>query len=85
MKIIGVQILEGTNSNIRRSLEFGWYPLIKCKNDIKLNNKDIPVLDEDSCPEEYYKINKELPSISVSAIVEWIWIIFFVGNNLSYT
>ena len=93
MKIIGVQILEGTNSNIRRSLELGWYPLIKCKNDIKLNDKDIPVLDEDSCPEEYYKINKELPSISVSAIVgkngsgksSLLEIIYRILNNFAAT
>lgn len=91
MKIIGVQILEGTNPSIRRSLELGWYPLIKCKNDIKLNDKDIPVLDEDSCPDEYYKINKELPSISVSAVVgkngsgksSLLEIIYRILNNFS--
>lgn len=93
MKIIGVQILEGTNPNIRRSLELGWYPLIKCKNDIDLNDKDILLLDEDSCPDEYYKINQELPSISVSAIVgkngsgksSLLEIIYRVLNNFAAT
>lgn len=93
MKIIGVQILEGTNLSIRRSLKLGWYPLIKCKNDIKLNDKDIPVLDEDLCPDEYYKINKELPSISVSAIVgkngsgksSLLEIIYRILNNFAAT
>lgn len=93
MKIIGVQILEGTNPSIRKSLELGWYPLIKCKNNIKLNDKDIPVLDEDFCPDEYYKINKELPSISVSAIVgkngsgksSLLEIIYRILNNFAAT
>lgn len=93
MKIIGVQILEGTNPSIRRSLELGWYPLIKCKNDLGLNYKDIPVLDEDFCPDEYYKINKELPSISVSAIVgkngsgksSLLEIIYRILNNFAAT
>lgn len=68
MKVIGVQILEDTNPSIRRSLELGWYPLIKCKNNIKLDDKAIPLIDEDSYPDEYYKISKELPSISISTI-----------------
>lgn len=93
MKIIGVQILEGTKSNIRRSLELGWYPLVKCKNNIKLNNEEIPVLDEDSCPDEYYKIKKELPTISVSAIVgkngsgksSLLEIIYRIINNFAAT
>lgn len=93
MKIIGIQILEGTNPNIKRSLELGWYPLLKCKNDIKLNDKDIPELDQDSCPDEYYRINKELPSISVSAIVgkngsgksSLLEIIYRILNNFAVT
>lgn len=93
MKIIGVQILEGTNPSIRRSLELGWYPLIKCKNDIKLNVKEIPLVDEDCCPDEYYKINKELPSISISAVAgkngsgksSLLEIVYRILNNFAAT
>lgn len=93
MKIIGVQILEGTNVSVRKSIKLGWYPLIKCKNEINLEDKAIPVIDEDSCPDEYYKISKDLPSISVSAIVgkngsgksSLLEIIYRILNNFAAT
>ena len=93
MKIIGIQILEGTNSTISKSLKLGWYPLVKCENDLELDNKLLPIIAKDYCPDGYYKINKDLPSISVCAIAgkngsgksSLLEIIYRILNNFSAT
>lgn len=93
MKIIGIQILPGTDSSIRKSLKIGWYPLIKCKNDIASDDKQMPIIAEDCCPQNYYRIDDNLPSISVCAIVgrngsgksTLLEIIYRVINNFAAT
>ncbi|WP_182423870.1 AAA family ATPase [Bacteroides fragilis] len=93
MRIIGVQILPGTDITIRKSLNIGWYPLIKCKNDIASDDKLIPIIAEDCCPQSYYKIDKRLPFISVCAIVgengsgksSLLEIIYRIINNFAAT
>lgn len=92
MKIVGVQILPGTDSGIRKSLNLGWYPLVKCTNDLALDDKAIPIM-KDAYPEEYYKIDKDLPNISVCAIVgkngsgksSLLEIIYRILNNFAAT
>lgn len=31
LRLIGIQIFENTLNNVRKALEPGWYPFIKCK------------------------------------------------------
>jgi ABC-type transport system involved in cytochrome bd biosynthesis fused ATPase/permease subunit len=93
MKIIGIQILNGTNIAIRKSLNLGWYPLVKCENDLALDDKALPIVAKDYCPDRYYTIDTELPSISVSAIAgkngsgksSLLEIIYRILNNFAAT
>lgn len=32
LRLIGIQIYEGTHANVRKVLEPGWYPFIRCEN-----------------------------------------------------
>lgn len=71
LRIIGIQIFERTHSNVRKVLEPGWYPFIKCKNSDEMGTRmDLyPVVADDGCPQEFYWIDKKrLPRISISAI-----------------
>lgn len=70
LRIIGVQIFEKTRSVVKKNLDPGWYPFIKCKNDNKIGtSRDVyPIVSEDVCPMNYYTIDENLPRISVSAI-----------------
>ncbi len=90
-KIIGIQILGGTEPYVRKSLNFGWYPFITCKNDIKTNTDEIPEIDTTSIPNDYFRIDNHLPHISISAIVgkngsgksTLLEILYKVINNVS--
>ena len=70
LRLIGIQVFEGTHSNVRKILSTGWYPFIKCDNDADMGTrKDLyPVVSKDCCPQDYYRIDKRLPRISISAI-----------------
>lgn len=70
LRLIGIQVFEGTHENVRKILSSGWYPFIKCENDDKMGTrKDMyPVVSQDCCPQDYYWIDKRLPRISISAI-----------------
>ncbi len=71
LRIIGVQIFEETSIGVRKSLLPGWYPFIKCSNDKEMGtSRDVlPLVSEDVCPQNYYKINDDLPEVSISVIV----------------
>lgn len=71
LRLIGIQIYEGTHENVRKVLTPGWYPFIKCKNDDEMGTSKTtyPVVADDGCPQDYYWIDqKRLPRISISAI-----------------
>lgn len=71
LRLIGIQIYEGTHENVRKVLEPGWYPFIKCKNSDEMSTSKTvyPVVADDGCPQDYYWIDqKRLPRISISAI-----------------
>lgn len=70
LRLIGIQVFEGTHSNVKKILSAGWYPFIKCDNDAEIGTrKDLyPVVSQDCCPQDYYRIDKRLPRISISAI-----------------
>lgn len=70
LRLIGIQVFEGTHSNVKKILSAGWYPFIKCDNDAEMGTrKDLyPVVSQDCCPQDYYRIDKRLPRISISAI-----------------
>ena len=69
LRLIGIQIFEDTLSDVRKALEPGWYPFIKCKRDIGTSKDSYPEISDDECPQDYYRINEDLPKISISAIV----------------
>ena len=69
LRLIGIQIFENTLNNVRKALEPGWYPFIKCKQDIGSAKNLYPEVSDDGCPQDYYRINEDLPRISISAIV----------------
>lgn len=69
LRIIGIQIFEETDLCIRKVLDSGWYPFIKCNNDIGINKELYPEVDEENNIEDFYTIYEELPQINVSAIV----------------
>ena len=68
LRLIGLQIFDGTSKAVRKSLAPGWYPFISCKKDIGLKKNVYPEVADDICPTDFYKINEDLPRISVSAI-----------------
>lgn len=71
LRLIGIQIYEGTHENVRKVLMPGWYPFIKCKNTDKMGTSKttLPLVADDGCPQDYYWIDKKrLPRISISAI-----------------
>ena len=71
LRLIGIQIFEGTHKNVRKVLEEGWYPFVKCENSryIGVEKEVYPIVAEDGCPQDYYWIDKKrLPRISISAI-----------------
>jgi hypothetical protein len=70
LRLIGVQIFEGTTKEVRKNLSPGWYRFIKCKNDDEIGtSRDVyPLVAEDVCPQDYYTIDENLPRITISAI-----------------
>ena len=70
LRLIGIQIFEGTSPSILRVLSPGWYPFIKCRNDDEMGQLEdaYPLVAEDGCPDDYYRIDKRLPKVSISAI-----------------
>lgn len=50
LRLIGIQIFEDTLSDVRKALEPGWYPLIKCKRDIGTSKDSYPEVSDDGCP-----------------------------------
>lgn len=71
LRLIGIQIYEGTHENVRKVLLPGWYPFIKCKNSDEMGTSKMtmPLVADDGCPQDYYWIDKKrLPRISISAI-----------------
>lgn len=70
LRLIGIQIFENTSKTVRKSLDPGWYPFIKCENTDEMGTaKDkYPIVSKDGCPQDYYTIDDNLPRISVSAI-----------------
>lgn len=70
LRLIGIQIFEDTPKSVRKSLDPGWYPFIKCENTNEIGTaKDkYPIVSKDGCPQDYYTIDENLPRISVSAI-----------------
>ena len=92
-RIIGVQILD-TDVSVRKVLTPGWYPLIKCKNDIGIDKKALPIVDDDACPLQYYQQKgMSMPTVSISAIVgkngtgktSLVGIIYRILNNFANT
>jgi hypothetical protein len=93
LRLIGVQIFEGTSIEVRKTLNPGWFPFIKCSNSKEMGtSKDkYPVVDSDVCPHDYYSINDDLPRISISAIVgkngtgksSLMEIIYLILNNFA--
>ena len=68
LRLIGVQIFGDTPEAVRKSIVPGWYPFIRCKRNIGTTEDQYPEVAEDVCPQDYYRINDDLPRISVSAI-----------------
>lgn len=68
LRLIGVQVFEGTLKSVRKTLTPGWYPFIRCKQDIGTSCDVYPEVAEDVCPQDYYRISDDLPRISVSAV-----------------
>lgn len=70
LRLIGIQLFDGTHDNVSKILSSGWYPFIKCDNDDKMGTRKdrYPIVSKDSCPQDYYRIDKRLPRISISAI-----------------
>lgn len=70
LRLIGIQIFEDTPKAVRKSLDPGWYPFIKCDNSDEIGTaKDkYPQVSKEGCPQDYYTIDENLPRISVSAI-----------------
>lgn len=74
LRIIGIQIFDKTDACVRKALEPGWYPFIKCVNDDEIGtNPDVyPIPDDDACPPDYFALDKEdedMPLVNLSAIV----------------
>lgn len=93
-RIIGVQILDGTDTSVRKVLSSGWYPLIKCKENIGISTEKYPEVDADVCPLHYYRQNGvSLPTVTISAIVgkngsgktTLVDIIYRILNNFAET
>ena len=70
LRLIGVQIYDGTMKEVRKNLLPGWYHFIKCKNEDEIGtSRDVyPLVTDDVCPKDYYTIDDNLPRISISAI-----------------
>ena len=70
LRLIGIQIFKDTPKSVRKSLDPGWYPFIKCDNSDGIGTaKDkYPHVSKEGCPQDYYTIDENLPRISVSAI-----------------
>lgn len=68
MRLVGLQILKGTDKAVRKVLKQGWYPFIKCEKDIG-ETDEWPKIDEDVLPKDFYKINGSPLDIHISAIV----------------
>lgn len=92
-RIIGVQIFDGTSASVHRILTPGWYPLIKCKEDIG-TTESFPVVDDDVCPLNFYqRKDVSMPTVSISAIVgkngsgktSLVDIIYRILNNFAET
>lgn len=93
MRIIGIQILHPTSNRIRKSLDYGWYPFVKCENNIGENNNETPIVSSELPPQSYYHIHDELPrNISISVIAgkngsgksTLLDILYRILNNFSY-
>lgn len=74
LRIIGIQIFDKTDPCVKKSLEPGWYPFIKCVNDEEVgdNLNVYPIPDYNVCPPNYFTIdydNENLPFVNISAIV----------------
>ena len=67
LRLIGVQVFEGTLKSVRKTLTPGWYPFIRCKQDIGTSCDVYPEVAEDVCPQDYYRIS-EMPEGQVSGI-----------------
>lgn len=97
MQLIGIQILKGTTSQVRKVLDFGWYPFIRCKEDIGVTDK-WPIVDDSILPRDFFNLHdtsndiKEIPYVSISAIVgkngtgktTLINILYMLINNFAY-
>ena len=70
LRLIGVQIFEGTIKEVRKTLTPGWYPFVECDNSDKMgvSRGVYPVVSKSVCPLEFYNIDENLPRISISAI-----------------
>ena len=54
LRLIGIQIYEGTHENVRKVLTPGWYPFIKCKNsdEMGVSKTVYPIVADDGCPRD---------------------------------
>ena len=55
LRIIGIQIYDGTHLNVRKVLEPGWYPFIKCDNEGEMGTSKttFPIPAVDGCPRDH--------------------------------
>lgn len=68
LRLIGIQILEDTLPKVRKSLEAGWYPFVKCRENIGTSLSLYPKVDSETCPVRFYEIPEGLPRITITAI-----------------
>lgn len=68
LRLIGIQIFEDTLSGVRKSLEAGWYPFMKCQEIIGTSRNQYPKVDNEVCPKAFYEIAEGLPRITITAI-----------------
>lgn len=70
-RLIGLQIFSKTFNSVKKSLSVGWYPFIKCDNNIGTSLDVYPIPSADGCPVDFFSSSYEgkLPIINVSAVV----------------
>lgn len=47
LRLIGIQVFEETLQHIKKSPKDGWYPFIKCEEDIETNINRFPEVSDD--------------------------------------
>lgn len=69
LRLIGIQVFNDTYLEVRKSIKPGWYPFIKCKNDIGESLNEYPQPADAGCPRDFYWTHPDsMPRVSISAI-----------------